>query len=406
LTDPRRYEEALEAFDRALASDPQNLEALMGKGQVLAELGRYEEALRMFDRALELNPDSAETLVDRGKVLARLAYYEEALRMFDRALAVIPHSAEALVGKGQVLARLAYYEEALEAFEVALIVDVHNLEALVGKGQVARVLERYEDAISSFNLALKHNPANTEDWVTRGQILAQLGSIAEPEETFDRIQHDFMGFQGRRRDPDPVSLGFLIYAAVIASSSLVVAIANRRDTKRYRAEDQQRERERDEGQIRMYLGRIDRTLNRLDESFRSLVSVFDQEEVIDAPFALGAAPILADEALMAELERLQDTFFAAGKELYSSLDELSARIGEEMQRGAQRISQDLMGLFEDSRTARTVVRFILDIARILERLSTFIEQVGADYRYFSPSATVRQLTLNQTISYLSEREAR
>jgi Flp pilus assembly protein TadD len=367
LTDPRRYEEALEAFDRALASDPQNLEALMGKGQVLAELGRYEEALDAFHRAL----------------------------------AVIPDSAEALVGVGQVLAELGRYEEALEVFDRVLIVDVYNLEALVGKGQVARVLGRYDDAISSFNLALKHNPANTEDWVTRGQILAQLGSFAEPEETFDRIQHDFMGFQGRRRDPDPVSLGFLIYGAVIASSSLVVAIANRRDTKRYRAEDQQRERERDEGQIRMYLGRIDRTLNRLDESFRSLVSVFDQEEVIDAPFALGAAPILADEALMAELERLQDTFFAAGKELYTSLDELSARIGEEMQRGAQRISQDLMGLFEDSRTARTVVRFILDIARILERLSTFIEQVGADYRYFSPSATVRQLTLNQTISYLS-----
>ncbi|RMF28848.1 MAG: tetratricopeptide repeat protein, partial [Candidatus Nitrosothermus koennekii] len=54
------YKEALEAFDKAIAIDPNFADAWNNKGVALAKLKRYEEALEAFDKALEINPKFAE----------------------------------------------------------------------------------------------------------------------------------------------------------------------------------------------------------------------------------------------------------------------------------------------------------------------------------------------------------
>ena len=49
-----RHDEALAAFDRALAAKPDLAGAWLGRGNVFCELKRYDEALPAYDRALEL----------------------------------------------------------------------------------------------------------------------------------------------------------------------------------------------------------------------------------------------------------------------------------------------------------------------------------------------------------------
>ncbi len=51
-----RYDEALEAFERALGLDEQYVAAWDGKAWVLGILGRKGEALAAVNRALELEP--------------------------------------------------------------------------------------------------------------------------------------------------------------------------------------------------------------------------------------------------------------------------------------------------------------------------------------------------------------
>jgi tetratricopeptide (TPR) repeat protein len=70
-----RYEEALEAFDRAITLDPALWQAWNNKGAALAKLGRHIEALAAFNQALALNPEAAEARI--GKAEARSAHYRE-----------------------------------------------------------------------------------------------------------------------------------------------------------------------------------------------------------------------------------------------------------------------------------------------------------------------------------------
>jgi tetratricopeptide (TPR) repeat protein len=110
-------QKALDAFDRALAIDPQDARIHYSRGLALALLGRIDKALAAFDEALKINPQFAEVHCSRGLALAQLGRMDEALAAFDRALAINPQDAEAHHGRGLALAQLGRTDEALAAFD-------------------------------------------------------------------------------------------------------------------------------------------------------------------------------------------------------------------------------------------------------------------------------------------------
>ena len=120
LYESGRYEEALAAYDRALALRPDDPTAHMNRGVALEDLGRHEEALAAHDRALALRPDYPNAHMNRGAALGELGRYEEALAASDRALALEPELPEAHNNRGIALRNLGRHEEALTACDRAL----------------------------------------------------------------------------------------------------------------------------------------------------------------------------------------------------------------------------------------------------------------------------------------------
>src|SRR5205085_445015 len=86
----RRYEEALSAYDRALACKPGFAEAWLGRGKVFAELGRHDEALSAYDKAIAFKPELADAWCNRGDACAALRRHEEAFAAYDKALSLKP----------------------------------------------------------------------------------------------------------------------------------------------------------------------------------------------------------------------------------------------------------------------------------------------------------------------------
>eukprot|EP00039_Didymoeca_costata_P026882 m.16911 g.16911 ORF g.16911 m.16911 type:complete len:498 (+) comp5836_c0_seq2:186-1679(+) len=79
-----KYEEALTAYDEALAIDSNNTEIASklyyNKAIALSKLRRNEEALRDCNKALELDPSYVKALVKRARLKIELENYEEAVR--------------------------------------------------------------------------------------------------------------------------------------------------------------------------------------------------------------------------------------------------------------------------------------------------------------------------------------
>lgn len=71
---------------------------LYKKGIALAKQRKYQEAIEYFDKVLEIDPNDADAPLDKagalnnmGVALAKKGYYQEAMNYYNKALKIIPN---------------------------------------------------------------------------------------------------------------------------------------------------------------------------------------------------------------------------------------------------------------------------------------------------------------------------
>ena len=138
-----------------MALTPDVAEAWLGRGNVLSALRRSEDALTAFERAVALRPDFPEAWLGRGNVLCDLKRHDEALAAFDQALALRPNLAAAWLGRGNVFYDRKRFADALAAYDRALAADANMTGAWVGRGDALKLLKRKSEAITAYQQALQ-----------------------------------------------------------------------------------------------------------------------------------------------------------------------------------------------------------------------------------------------------------
>ncbi len=107
------------AFIAALhmSSVQKSKEQWLDEGNQLYNHAHYQEALQAYERAIQLDPGFAEAHDARGDALFCLNRSQEALAAYERAIQLDARYAHAYEGKGSLLYDLKHYHEALEAYE-------------------------------------------------------------------------------------------------------------------------------------------------------------------------------------------------------------------------------------------------------------------------------------------------
>ncbi|HSF06371.1 MAG TPA: tetratricopeptide repeat protein [Methylomirabilota bacterium] len=86
-----RYGEAIAAYQAVLKREPRNVDAMTHLGLIVAIGGHADAALEAFDRALAIDPDYGPALLYRGQVLyERKQDAAGAIRSWERFLKVVP----------------------------------------------------------------------------------------------------------------------------------------------------------------------------------------------------------------------------------------------------------------------------------------------------------------------------
>jgi len=133
---PDTHQEATQLFERALALDPQSVEAQYRLASVLVD----SVATRMTDAA------SAAPSIARAEELV------------DRALAVWPRSADAHIVKGHVLRAQKLWEEAILEYEAALELNHNSAYALNSLGWCKLYSGSIDEAIPLVEQAIRLSP--------------------------------------------------------------------------------------------------------------------------------------------------------------------------------------------------------------------------------------------------------
>jgi tetratricopeptide (TPR) repeat protein len=91
-----KYELAIEAYEKAMESKPNNVEAWFNKGVALGKLGRHDEALNAIEKAIELKPDYIDAWFNKGVALDKLGRHDEALKAYEKKKELKPDDASGL----------------------------------------------------------------------------------------------------------------------------------------------------------------------------------------------------------------------------------------------------------------------------------------------------------------------
>ncbi len=182
-----RPNEALDAFDDALAMEPDDPGALHGRSRSLTALGRDEEALFVwadaegigeFARAVERNPVDAAAWAKLGIMFLGGGSHVQGLQCYQQAAALAPDNAEYQYFRAWLLAADGRLKESLAVFDIALALDPGNAAFYDKLGWVLGGAGRFEASMAAFERAAALDPDRQPSF-DRARILMQFDRFAE-----------------------------------------------------------------------------------------------------------------------------------------------------------------------------------------------------------------------------------
>jgi uncharacterized caspase-like protein/lipoprotein NlpI len=150
--------EALDYFDRAVRSDPENAFAHNAAGLAYACQNLQTFAIKSFNTAISLRPDLASAYLNRGNVYMSAGNYKLAAQDFEWAIDQESQNSLYLTRRGQAYFGDRKYDEAMADFNHAIELNPSDAEALYGRGQVRQRLGRYQEAAEDYRAALQRKP--------------------------------------------------------------------------------------------------------------------------------------------------------------------------------------------------------------------------------------------------------
>ncbi|MBK9351432.1 MAG: tetratricopeptide repeat protein [Sulfuritalea sp.] len=215
-----RLPEAIAAFDRCLALDARQVDALLLRAATRHALGQAEAALADYDRVLVVQPGNADAHHNAGRLLVQSGELENGLARYDKAIAIRPDFPEAINNRGVVLKKLRRMDEALEAFKLAVAQKHPYLDALgnrpdlqsmpgkdpnapaignraplicpddvnlhINLGVTLDAMGRHDEALTCYQHALAIYPGNAVLHNNRGTVLQAMGRDLEALVCYER----------------------------------------------------------------------------------------------------------------------------------------------------------------------------------------------------------------------------
>jgi tetratricopeptide (TPR) repeat protein len=147
------YRTALEYFKRALAADPQSIDARLNFAASLARLGDREHAIQGLREVLLQDPQKAMAHFNLGTLLAQKGDDAEAIRHYRRALEIDPGYASVQFNLANALRRVGRCDEALGPYAAYSRLYPANPEPRYGEAKCLAELGRYREAATKLEEA-------------------------------------------------------------------------------------------------------------------------------------------------------------------------------------------------------------------------------------------------------------
>lgn len=179
---------ARDAAARALAIDPQSIDAILAKAHIARALDYdWAEAARLYKKAVLINPGAARPHNSFGVLLSLMGRFEEADREFNQALRLDPLSMQVHTNLVLNLYRQSRFDEAVAAAVKASETDPAYRNIYSPRAAALAEMGRFDQALASMDILSQRAGGNLTDYhlALLGYIHAKAGNR---QKAFDVIR--------------------------------------------------------------------------------------------------------------------------------------------------------------------------------------------------------------------------
>jgi stress-induced-phosphoprotein 1 len=178
----KKYEEALAAYDEAIALDDTNMTFLNNKAAVFLTQKKYDECIECCEKAVEVGKANMAPFEDRAKALTRCAKAWQKKKDFGKAIELCKAAQlESYDKETQRLLKTMELEK--KKADTAAYLDEEKAEEAKARGNEYFRAKKWPEAVKEYEEAVKRSPSNA---AIRNNLSAALCKI--------------MDFNGARRE--------------------------------------------------------------------------------------------------------------------------------------------------------------------------------------------------------------
>ena len=151
-------EAALLDYDRAIALEPRQPDALIARARLRRQIGDLEGAIHDYNRIIELRPNTALTYSHRGQVKRKKGDLTGAISDYNRAIELNPSDASFYNNRGLARKHLGDVAAALADLERAIELDPKLGVAYANRAEVRQAQKDVKGALADLDKAIALNP--------------------------------------------------------------------------------------------------------------------------------------------------------------------------------------------------------------------------------------------------------
>lgn len=181
-----RLEQAAALYEKVLAQDTKNADALHLSGLIAYQRGDFMSAAGLILRAIAANPHDASYRYHLGVVHTAAGSLDDAVSAYRRAIRLRPDYAEAYNNLGLILARQGRDEEAEDCYEDALKLRADFADALLNLGNLHKDRGDLDQAQACYKKVLASNPNHAGAYNNLGNLKLRRENLDEAMECYRR----------------------------------------------------------------------------------------------------------------------------------------------------------------------------------------------------------------------------
>jgi tetratricopeptide (TPR) repeat protein len=181
-----KYEQAMEAYTKAIALDPGMADAYNGRGIARRSMGQAKQAIEDFTRAIELDGDFAQAYRNRGSAWHGEMQHDKAIVDLTRAIEIDPAYGNAYFARGTVHLYQLKPAKAVEDLRAAVANCNDPTLPLAWLGAVHIYARKPRLAEAALNKAIERDPSRPAFLLLRGQAYELSGEKQKAERDYKK----------------------------------------------------------------------------------------------------------------------------------------------------------------------------------------------------------------------------